>query len=99
MKNKQKKGLLNLVKIFLLLVIFLGLVQVYLSQRLASAGKAVADLEKEAAEISLENEKLLENLNNQGSLAVVFEKAQSLGFRPANEVLYFTSEVPVALNY
>ena len=99
MKKKQTKKFVNLVRFFLFFILLLALVQIYVSYRLATAGKQVAGLENEALKIRDENQELQEEISYLGSLAVVSEKAHQLGFKTTQEVVYLTPEVPVALNY
>ena len=99
MKEKQTKKFFNLVKFFLFLIVVLALVQIYVSHRLATAGKRVAELENTALAISEKNQQLREEISCLGSLAVVSEKARHLGFKTTSEIVYLTPKVPVALNY
>ena len=99
MKEKQTKKFFNLVKFFLFFILLLALVQIYVSHRLATAGKLVAELENETLKIRDENQKLREEISHLGSLSVVFEKAHKLGFKTTKEVVYLTPEVPVALSH
>jgi cell division protein FtsL len=94
---KKKKKSLALIKFLSFLVVFLALVQVFISYRLATAGKLVAELESQAAELRTENDQLREVINQEGSLLAVLKKAESLGFKSIEKIVYLTSEVPVAL--
>ena len=95
----KKKKTFNLVKILLASVLGLALVQIFISHRLATAGKLVAEFETETVRIKAENERLEEKINQEGSLAIISQKATELGFKPIDQIVYLTSEVPVALGH
>jgi len=97
MKSLQPKKTFGILKIVVVSILFLALTQIYVSHRLATAGKLVGKLEEEAEKIRMENGKIKELVSQKGSLSVVFEKAEKLGFTPVGEVFYLTSEIPVAL--
>lgn len=82
----------------MLLILFLALTQLYICQRLATAGKVVAELEVKAGQISAKNGEIKEQIVETGSLSYIYEKAQELGFKSVDRIVYLTSEVPVALN-
>lgn len=94
---KKKISKTNLLKLLLAAVIVLALIQVYASHRLSTAGKLVAELEEKAEKIQSENKLLKEEINQLGSLSVIYQKAQSLGFKPASQIVYLSSEIPVAM--
>ncbi|HUW21994.1 MAG TPA: hypothetical protein VMW41_05030 [Candidatus Bathyarchaeia archaeon] len=98
MNKKRPKKFFYVVSIFFSLVLFLALVQIYVSHRLATAGKVVAELENEVLRTREENQKLCEGIDQKGSLSVISQKAQALGFRPLADIVYLTSGVSVALN-
>jgi hypothetical protein len=97
MKKKPKKVSLGMVKLFLFCILFLTLVKLYVSHRLATAGKLVAELENKAQAIAVENERLEELISQQSALLPVYTKAEKLGFRPIEKIFYLASEAPVAL--
>ena len=83
---------------FFWLVVSLTLVQIFVAHQIATAGKQVSELEVRAENLRAENNRLKEIISQQGSLVVVRERAQNLGFKPAKDIFYLTSEIPVALN-
>ena len=95
----KKKRLFGLIRVFGLVVLFLALVQIFACYHLATAGKHLSELEIEATDLKAGNKLLKEEISKQGSLSLVIEKAEGLGFVSAEEVLYLTSGVPVALGY
>jgi cell division protein FtsL len=98
MKKTEKKPFFKLAKVLVFLVLFLALVQVYISHRLTTAGKLVGETEAKTEQVRQENEIIQEEIDQEGSLTVVAERAEELGFRPAKEIVYLTPETPVALN-
>jgi cell division protein FtsL len=96
---KSSKKLSNITPAMFLVVILLALVQIFIAHQLVTAGKKVGELEKLAAKIEIQNEKLKEEINQNGSLVIVSQRAEKLGFKKANDLFYLTSEVPVALGF
>ena len=97
MTLKQTKRKLSLTSLVIGLAIVLGLVQLFISHRLATAGESVRILEARAAELEQINLLLEEEIAQTGSLQVVAKRAEELGFVRTDQVVYLTSPVPVAL--
>lgn len=98
-KEKKKSKFLGMIKIVFASVLVLALFQIYISHRLATAGKIVGEMEAQAVMLRAGNERLQEAMNQKSSLAVIFAKAQELGFKSVENIFYLTSEIPVALGH
>lgn len=98
-KEKKKSKSLGMIKIVFVSILVLALFEIYISHRLATAGKTVGEAEAQAAVVRAENERLQEVMNQKSSLAVIFAKAQELGFKSAENIFYLSSEIPVALGH
>ena len=93
--NNQSKKPINI--ILVILVTLLSLVQILLSNRMATWGKRLKDLEEEVAKVQDENSKLELAIVSNGRLYQLAEEAKSLGFVESPPVINLTSQVPVAL--
>lgn len=93
-KKTRKKKLTSLI---LTLVIVLSLIQLFISHRLATAGERVKEFEIRAVQIKEENNLLEEEVSQMGALSRVSQEAEKLGLVRASNVLYLTSQIPVAL--
>ncbi len=92
-KTKKEK----LTSLILGLVLVLCLIQLFISHRLATSGEKVAELEVRAAQIEAENNLLEEEISQMGALSRVSQEAEKLGLVRTSNVLYLTSQIPVAL--
>lgn len=79
------------------MVLILALVQLFVSQRLATAGEEVRQLETEAAQLENENRILADEIGKMGSLSMISSKARDLGLVRTTQVFHLTPQVPVAL--
>lgn len=91
-KNKKNFLLFSLG----LTVLFLALVQIFASHCLSTAGKTVGELELQAEKISRQNFILAEEIDALGSLSAVRLRAEALGFRATENLVYLTSPAPLA---
>ncbi len=94
--NKPKKNYIFLILILVLLC--LGLSQMYLCNRLAGWGEKLGKIEKQSATLEEENKKLKTKLISQRNLGSLEALAKKKGFVDNPEVLNLTPKVPVALN-
>lgn len=94
--KKEKKH--SLTTIVAVLVIFLALVQLFISHRLAIVGETVRESEILATQLQRENIIVEEEISQIGSLSKLSLRAGELGFVRTSEVLYLTPHVPVAMN-
>lgn len=93
--NKPKKPL-NI--ILIVLVVLLSLVQILLSNRIATEGRHLKDLEEEMVKVQEDNSQLELEIVSNGRLHQLAEKAKSLGFIKNPPIINLTSQVPVALS-
>lgn len=99
MKNKTKISRKINPKIILIGVIalVLALIQLFISQRLATAGEEVRQFESKAAQIGEENRILVEEIGKMGSLSMISFKAREIGLVKTTQVFHLTPQIPVAL--
>jgi cell division protein FtsB len=95
--TKTKKRKFSLGLLLVTTAVFLGLVQLVISHRLATAGEKVRQLEARAAQLQTGNSILEEEISRLGSLAAISERAAAQGFVKVTEVAYFTAPLPVAM--
>jgi len=80
------------------LIIALGILQVYFSNSLSCEGRSLKDLENKIEAISEENDLLKGEIVSYGGLSSLKEKAEELGYIEKPRVVNLTGEMPVALN-
>lgn len=98
--NKERKSKnYPLTFVIIGLVIILSLIQLFISHRLATTGEIVKKLEAQASQIEQENALLEEEISQMGSLTEVSQKAEQLGLVRTSNILYLTSQIPVALGH
>lgn len=96
--NKERKNKNHrLTPIIIGLVLILCLIQLFISHRLANTGEGVKEFEIRAVQIGQENTRLKEEINQTGSLTEVSQRAEQLGLTRTSNILYLTSQIPVAL--
>lgn len=84
-------------KLFLVIfVIGLAIAQIFVSAGLAGRGQDLAALERQAAELTRQNQELRNQISSFGSLSKVASQAAQLGFGKPQELLYLVPEEPVA---
>ena len=79
------------------LVVILGILQIYLSNKLATRGKASQELEEKIVQLEIENQKLKSGIAKQGGLNELTLQALKKGFIKNPAVVNFSSKIPVAL--
>jgi len=99
MNKERKVKNYRLTFVVIGLVLILSLIQLSISHRLATTGEAVKELEIRASQIDQENAFLEEEISQKGALTAVSQKAEQLGLVRTSSILYFTSQIPVALGH
>jgi cell division protein FtsL len=77
------------------LVVF-GILTVYVTIEAATSGAKLAELERRAAELSEENQRLSGEIVRSSSLRDLGEKAEEMGFSKPSEVVYISEKEAVA---
>lgn len=95
LRQEENSKILSLTIGFLIAV--LAVVQVLISNRLASFGEKLKDQEIEISQLSQKNLEIKKELSQSRSLGELTEAAKELGLTPANSIIYLTPEIPVAL--
>lgn len=93
--NNKSKRLLNI--ILIVLVVLLSLVQIFLSNRIATWGKHLKDTEEEIVRVQEDNFRLELEIVSNGRLHQLAQEAKALGFIKNPPIINLTSQVPVAL--
>jgi cell division protein FtsL len=78
-------------------VVFLGIAQIYLSNRLATWGRQLNQLEQETAQLEENNKEFKSEIASLGCLTKLTDAAQKKGFVANPPVLNLSSKIPVAL--
>ena len=98
MKKRVRKTKKERLTSFILgLVLVLCLVQLFISHRLATSGERVREFEVRAEQIKTENNLLEEEISQMGALSRISQEAEELGLVRTSNILYLTSQIPVAL--
>lgn len=84
--------------VILVVVIFLSLVQLFISHNLATSGERVRSLEAEIDLLEKENNQLSAEINQIASLSRIANEAEKMGLTKATQVLHLTPEIPVAMS-
>lgn len=92
-KNKNHK----LTFVVFGLVLTLSAVQLFISHHLATAGEVVKEFEIKANRLEQENALLKEELSKMRALSRISQEAKRLGLVRISNILYLTSQIPVAL--
>lgn len=96
-KNRYKEKRERFFRFFLMIIIaFLTVTQVSLSNSLSTCGEKITKLEIEAQKQSKENEELRKKISKGKSLAYLEEEAVKRGFIKLNNSISLTSPIPVA---
>lgn len=82
----------------IIVVVFLSLVQLFISHNLATAGGKVRTLEAEIKRLEKENAILASEINKTASLSRIVVEAEKIGLSKATHVFHLIPEVPVAMN-
>lgn len=85
---------------FFLGIIVLGLLvaQVIVSNRLATSGLKITDLENEISDLNQANSLYTEKIASASALTTLRSKAKELGFVKNISPVYFSRDVPVAFD-
>lgn len=94
-KNKQRKN--YLFSLIILIVLFLAVTKIIVSNRLATFGQRLTQIDQEEMALKKERYLLEEKIYQLSSLESVKERAEGLGFDRAKEIVYYGREVPMAL--
>ena len=95
---KKKTEILGIkIPLYLLPVLVgFGILTVYLTIEAATSGAKLAELERQAAEIAAENQRLSGEIVRSSSLKDLGEKAEEMGFIKPQEVVYISEKDAVA---
>ncbi len=89
----MKKGTITL--FILVITVISGLLQLYITHKLSTAGIQLTQMENEIKALSLENEELRHKIASSSSLMTIASRAQELGFNDAT--FYAIEKPPIAL--
>jgi len=93
----KKKGETNLIFLVIFLVVILAVTKIIVSNRLATFGQRLTQIDQEKINQKKEKSLLEEKIYQSTSLESVQGRAQALGFEHAEEIIYYGRDVPVAL--
>ena len=96
MKEKKKFRQSKYLVIVFGVVVFLALVQIVLTHRLATLGEKLRQLEKRSLVLSQENHFLAEEIGQMGSLAEISGRAEKIGLVRSSRVVHLIPQIPVA---
>ena len=94
---KKKKGKASLFSLIIILVVVLAVAKLIVSNRLATFGQRLTQIDQEKVNFKKEKIRLEEEIYQLTSLERIKEGAQELGFEQAKEIVYYGRDVPVAL--
>jgi cell division protein FtsL len=98
MRRQNKKGNTNYLLMFLIILLLgLGVGQIYMSNRLAGWGRELSQIEQQAEQLRKENKRLRTKLITKGKLSELEEIAEEQGFKEAENIVHMKPEFPVAL--
>lgn len=98
MHSQRKKRYTLLTTFFIAISLLLCIVQMILSNRLASFGKELAYLSKDEQTLSLENEVLTKQIAEISSISMISQRARNLSFSQPAQFLVIGEQKTVALN-
>jgi cell division protein FtsL len=78
-------------------IVVLLLLQVIVSNQLATKGLEIADIEKNIGDLRETNTRLSQEVASSSALLAISEKAHELGFTTKLKPVYFHKDQPVAL--
>jgi cell division protein FtsL len=93
----KKKGRTNLIFLVIFLVVILAVTKIIVSNRLATFGQRLTQIDQEKIDQKKEKSLLEEKIYQSTSLESVLGRAQTLGFERAQQIVYYGQDVPVAL--
>ncbi|HCM37686.1 MAG: hypothetical protein UV61_C0002G0239 [Candidatus Gottesmanbacteria bacterium GW2011_GWB1_43_11] len=79
-------------------VVVLLLIQVIVSNRLATSGHDITRIEQEIQTVNEENQLYAEKIASASALMAIADKAKQLGFVTPVNPIFLTRDLPVALN-
>lgn len=91
----MKKILTSNIFYILTITIFI-VIQLYFSVLYRSISIGVEDINREFSRLTLENQELTAKITNYTSLSEIERKAKIMGFVPASDIVYLTSENKLA---
>ena len=94
---KRSRRLRWTMNLAVMLVFLLGMVQLFVSNRLADLGEDIEREKLKTESLSLENRLLEEQLRQRESLVNVAEEAKKLGFIEVKSIYYLVPQIPVAM--
>jgi len=80
------------------LVVVLGILQVYFSNKLATRGKISQEFEEKIIQLEKENQQIRSEVARQGGLNELTLQATKKGFIKNPAIVNFSSKIPVALH-
>ncbi len=92
---KKRPGLIIIFMLFVILA--LSLVQVSLSNRIATDGAKLAKIDQQIDGYKKQNAILGEQALGAASFTIIANKAQKLGFVPEKSPIYLSTPLPLAL--
>lgn len=95
---KQKTNPLNSLKIVFAVVIFLAIVQVFVSNRLVSLDSRRARILSDINQLEKENDDYRQKVASFSALATIAGRAEESGFTQTGQYMYTRQEYPVALD-
>ncbi len=87
----------KIIKTSIIVIILLTFIQIIVSNTLSTTGVTLGKLEDQITYYDKENQVLKENLLAESSFAVLFSKAQNLGFIPEKSNVVLSNSLPLAL--
>lgn len=94
--KEEKKSLGPYFVFFLVLI--LSVLQIIISNRLASYGKKISKLSDQTKEMNLANERIKKKIASSSALTTLTAKAKDLGFTQKANVIYLDELYSVAQN-
>lgn len=91
------KRSISFLTFLIVIIIFLGVVQVTVSNRLSTAGLGIAKLQDETKKYKDENTILSENLLSSTSLTNIASSAAEIGFVESKTQLFLSTPLPLAV--
>lgn len=87
---------INLKKYSIVVLMIILISNVFLSVAVGTKGSKLQTLERKIALVEAQNRRLQDDLLANQSLTKISEKAQELGFAPADSILYIGKSAPLA---
>lgn len=89
-ENKPNKKIFRFIKLGVVLLVAICVLEIWISNRLATYGSKVAQMKNEEAKITLQNQLLEDQIAQDSSLLSISKEAAQLGFNSISNLEYFT---------